>query len=58
VSWVHIIMDSIHLPLPSKVVFAVDRDLIVAVKFVSFPIPVFVLTCHTTGLRLVRYCTV
>ena len=46
VPWVHITMGNIHLPLPSKVVFAVDHDLMVVVRFVSFPIPVLVLTCH------------
>jgi hypothetical protein len=32
-SWVHITLHNIHLPLPSKVVFAVDHDLVVAIRF-------------------------
>ena len=31
--WVHITLYDIHLPLPSKVVFAVDHDLVVAIRF-------------------------
>jgi hypothetical protein len=45
-TWVHITMGNTHISLPSKIVFAVDHDLVVVVKFVSFPVPVFVLTCH------------
>ena len=33
VPWVHITMNDIPLPLPSKVVFAVDHDLMVAMRF-------------------------
>jgi hypothetical protein len=36
--WVHIIMNDLHLPLPSKVVFAVDHDLMVVMRFCVFPI--------------------
>lgn len=32
-SWVHITLHGIHLPLSSKVVFAVDHDLVVAMRF-------------------------
>jgi hypothetical protein len=41
VHWVHVIVDDVHLPLPSKVVFAVDHDLVVAMRFcfVSFLLP-------------------
>lgn len=46
VPWVHITMTNTHLPLPSYVVFAVDHNLVVAVRYVSFPIPIFVLTSH------------
>jgi hypothetical protein len=35
-SWVHITLYDIHLPLPSKVVFAVDHDLAVAIRFCAF----------------------
>ena len=32
-SWVHITLYDIYLPLPSKIVFAVDHDLVVAMRF-------------------------
>ncbi len=32
-SWVHITLYDIHLPLPSKILFAVDHDLVVAIRF-------------------------
>lgn len=32
-SWAHITLYDIHFPLPSKVVFAVDHDLVVAIRF-------------------------
>ena len=31
--WVHIILEDIRLPLPAKVVFAVDHDLAVTIRF-------------------------
>ncbi len=37
--WVHITMNDIRLPLPSRVVFAVDHNLVVAMRFVSFRDP-------------------
>jgi hypothetical protein len=37
--WVHIAMDDIHLPLSSKVVFAVDHDLMVIMRCCLFQSP-------------------
>jgi hypothetical protein len=58
-SWVHITLYSIHLPLPSKVVFAVDHNLVVAMRFCDLSQSSFLLAkpdeSQTTGLRrLVR----
>jgi hypothetical protein len=39
VPWVHIAVNDIRLPLPSKVVFAVDHDLMVATRFCVFSDP-------------------
>ena len=39
VRWVHITMDKSRLPLPLKIIFAPDHDLVAAIRFVSFPLP-------------------
>jgi F-box domain len=39
VRWVHVTMDKSRLPLPLKVRFAPDHDLVVAIRSVSFPLP-------------------
>jgi len=44
--WVHIVVDDMHLPLPSKVVFAVDHDLVVAMRFCLLTITLQDLTSH------------
>jgi F-box domain len=37
--WVHITVDDSRFPTPSAVAFAVDHDLVIAVRFVSIPTP-------------------
>ena len=56
VPWAHITMGNTYLPsIESRIilVFAVDHDLMVAVRFVSSLIPVFVLTCNGAIARTI-----
>ena len=58
-SWAQITLYDIRFPLPSKVVFAVDHDLVVSMRFCVLSQPSFLFLksdkSRTTGLHLLRF---